>query len=95
MAVVTSLDPAAASNFENIWPVNQLFNGLVQMDDQLNVLPSIAKKFSVSKNGLDYEFILRNDVYFHDNKCFADEKGRKVIAKDFICLILPHQVQIA
>ncbi len=84
MAVVTSLDPAAASNFENIWPVNQLFNGLVQMDDQLNVLPSIAKKFSISKNGLDYEFILRNDVYFHDNKCFTNEKGRKVIAQDFI-----------
>nr|MBA3682895.1 ABC transporter substrate-binding protein [Bacteroidota bacterium] len=31
MAGVTSLDPAAAISFENIWPVNQVFNGLVQM----------------------------------------------------------------
>ncbi len=26
---LSSLDPAAAGNFENIWPVNQLFTGLV------------------------------------------------------------------
>ncbi|MBS1651520.1 MAG: ABC transporter substrate-binding protein [Bacteroidetes bacterium] len=83
-AVVTSLDPAAASSFENIWPVNQLFNGLVQMDDSLNVLPSIAQKFSVSNDGLVYTFNLRTDVYFHDNKCFNKGMGRKVVAKDFV-----------
>ena len=82
---LTSLDPATASNFENITPVNQLFNGLVQMDDKLNVIPCIANKFSVSNDGLVYTFNLRNDVYFHDNICFEkDGKGRKVIAKDFV-----------
>ena len=80
---VTSLDPAAASNFENIGPVNQLFNGLVQMDDSLNVIPCIAKQFSLSADGLCYTFQLRNDVYFHDNVCFENGKGRKVTAKDF------------
>ncbi|MDB3862606.1 hypothetical protein N9313_03440, partial [Flavobacteriaceae bacterium] len=29
---VTSLDPAFARNPQNIWPINQLFNGLVQLD---------------------------------------------------------------
>ncbi len=81
---LTSLDPAAASNFENTWPVNQLFNGLVQMDDSLNVIPCIAKSYSVSTDGLCYTFLLRNDVYFHDNACFENGKGRKVIAKDFV-----------
>lgn len=84
MAGVTSLDPATAISFENIWPVNQLFNGLVQMDDQLNVTPCIAKKFSVSEDGLTYTFNLRTDVYFHDNDCFENKKGRKVVAKDFV-----------
>lgn len=84
MNSVTSLDPAAASNFENIGPVNQLFNGLVQMDDSLNVLPAIAKQFSLSADGLCYTFNLRNDVYFHDNACFENGKGRKVTAKDFV-----------
>lgn len=82
---LASLDPASASSFESIWPVNQLFNGLVQMDDKLNVIPSIAYRFSVSNDGLIYTFNLRNDVYFHDNVCFEkDGKGRKVIAKDFV-----------
>jgi oligopeptide transport system substrate-binding protein len=81
---ITSLDPAAASNFENIGAVNQLFNGLVQMDDELNVIPCIAKRFSISNDGLTYTFNLRTDVYFHDNKVFEGGKGRKVTAKDFV-----------
>ncbi|MBI2721669.1 MAG: ABC transporter substrate-binding protein [Bacteroidetes bacterium] len=84
MAGITSLDPAAASSFENIWPVNQLFNGLLQMDDALNVIPCIAKKFSISDDGLTYTFNLRNDVYFHNSICFDNGKGRKVVAKDFV-----------
>ena len=35
MAGVSSLDPASAYNFENILAVNQLYNGLVEMDDAL------------------------------------------------------------
>lgn len=82
IAGISSLDPAAASNTENIWAVNQLFNGLVQTDDQLNVVPAIAKTYSISPDGLTYTFLLRNDVYFHDNDCFETRKGRKVVARD-------------
>lgn len=84
MAGVTGLDPATAGNVENIWPVNQLYNGLVQMDEHLNIVPCIAKRFSISNNGLTYTFNLRNDVYFHNNPCFEKGVGRKVIAKDFV-----------
>ncbi|MBA2611105.1 MAG: ABC transporter substrate-binding protein [Bacteroidetes bacterium] len=84
MAGVTSLDPAAAISFENIWPVNQVFNGLVQMDDQLNVIPCIARKFSISDDGLVYTFHLRSDVYFQDNQCFEGTRGRRVVSKDFV-----------
>jgi len=84
MAGVTSLDPAMANNLENIWAVNQLFNGLVQMNDSLRVIPCIAKQWQVSEDGLTYTFTLRDDVFFHDDKCFENEKGRKVKAKDFV-----------
>lgn len=83
MSGITSLDPAASSNFENIQAVNQLFNGLVQTDDELNVVPCIAHTFKISEDGLVYTFLLRTDVYFHDNACFDGGKGRKVTAKDF------------
>ncbi len=84
MAGVSSLDPATANNLEDIWPVNQLFNGLLQMNDSLNVMPCIAKEWYISDDGLMYTFVLRNDVFFHDNKCFDNGKGRKVIAKDVV-----------
>jgi oligopeptide transport system substrate-binding protein len=84
MSGVSSLDPAAANNFENILPVHQIFNGLLQMDDSLNPEPCVARSYSISADGRQYTFILRNDVYFHDNPCFKDGKGRKVVAADFV-----------
>jgi oligopeptide transport system substrate-binding protein len=81
---LTSLDPAAASTLENIWPVNQLYNGLVEMDDSLLVRPSIARTWTIDPGGTTYTFRLRQDVFFHDDPCFPASKGRKVNARDFL-----------
>jgi oligopeptide transport system substrate-binding protein len=81
---ITSLDPASAKRTENIWAVNQMFNGLVQLDDNLQVIPCIAKKWEVSDSGKTYTFHLRSDVYFHDHPLFPNGKGRKVVAQDFV-----------
>ncbi|MCK4360214.1 MAG: ABC transporter substrate-binding protein [Bacteroidales bacterium] len=77
---ITSLDPAFAKDQSNIWACNQLFNGLIQLNDKLEVEPCIAKYWEISDDGLCYTFYLRNDVYFHDNQVF---KHRKVTAYDF------------
>lgn len=79
-----SLDPAFAKDQGTMWADNQLYNGLVQVDSALNVRPCIAKSWNISKDGLLYEFVLRNDVFFHDNDKFPDGKGRKVTAQDFV-----------
>lgn len=84
MSGISSLDPAAAKNFENIWAVNQLFNGLVRMNDSMKVEADIAKTWEISEDGTVYTFHLRNDVFFHDNEHFPEGKGRKVVAKDFV-----------
>lgn len=83
-AGITSLDPAFAKDQANIWAVNQLFNGLVQLNTVLEIEPCIAKSWEISNNGLTYVFYLRNDVYFHDHGVFPKGKGRKVVAKDFV-----------
>jgi oligopeptide transport system substrate-binding protein len=81
---VTSLDPAFARNQNATWMVNQIFNGLVQIDSALNTMPCIAKTWQISNDGLIYTFNLRNDVHFHDDALFPDGKGRKVMASDFV-----------
>ncbi|MCX6312284.1 MAG: ABC transporter substrate-binding protein [Bacteroidetes bacterium] len=81
---VTSLDPALAGSFENNWALNQLYNGLVEMDTALEVKPCIAKTWNITDDGLEYIFHLRNDVFFHDNPQFPGGKGRVVTASDFV-----------
>ncbi|PWH10083.1 ABC transporter substrate-binding protein [Bacteroidetes bacterium SCGC AAA795-G10] len=81
---VTSLDPAFSRNPQNIWPINQLFNGLVQLNKNLNIEPEIASSWSISPDGLTYTFYLRNDVYFHESPIFGEKKTRRVEAKDFV-----------
>lgn len=80
---ISSLDPAFAKNQANIWAVNQLFNGLVQLDDSLNVQPDIAKNWFISEDGKTYTFNLRNDVKFHKHFLFEKDSVRNVKAKDF------------
>ena len=79
---ISSLDPAFSSTLRNIWPCNQIFNGLVKMDEKLNVVSDIAEKWSVSKDKKTYIFKLRNDVYFHKS-IFFKNNTRKVNAYDF------------
>ena len=62
---ISTLDPAFAKSQTIIWPVSQIFNGLVQMDEKLCIAPCIAQKWSISKDGKTYTFYLRYDVYFH------------------------------
>ncbi|MCK4854160.1 MAG: hypothetical protein KAT31_07855, partial [Bacteroidales bacterium] len=59
---IPTLDPAFARNQTIIWPVNQLFNGLVQLDEKLQVRPCIAHRWEISEDGKEYTFYLRRDV---------------------------------
>lgn len=80
---IGSLDPAFSKDNADIWATNQLFNGLVQMDDSLNVIPCIAKNWTVTDNATTYTFNLRNDVYFHKHELFGKDSTRTVTAQDF------------
>ena len=81
---VTSLDPAFARNPQNIWPINQLFNGLVQLDTELKIQPEIASSWTISEDRMTYTFKLRDDVYFHPSPLFGKSSTRTVNAADFV-----------
>jgi peptide/nickel transport system substrate-binding protein len=81
---ITSLDPAFSNYQANMWAVNQLFNGLVQMTDDLEIAPCIATSWEIDESGTVYTFNLRDDVYFHDHEKFPEGKGRRVVAADVV-----------
>lgn len=82
-AGLSSLDPAFSKDQPTMWMCHQLFNGLVQVNEKLEVIPCIAKRWVISEDGLNYIFYLRNDVYFHENELFKN-KSRSVVAQDFV-----------
>jgi len=80
---ISSLDPVYSSTLRNIWPVNQIFNGLVQLDDSLKVKPDLAKNWIISKNGLEYKFLIKKHIFYHHSKTFGRDSTRAVNASDF------------
>lgn len=81
---ISSLDPAFARTQENIRAVNQIFNGLLQLDSELKLAPAIAKNWSVDSSGKLYTFKLRRDVLFHNHPLFKNREERTVNAGDFV-----------
>lgn len=82
-ATINSLDPAFAKIRASIWVCNQIFNGLVQLDDSLNIKPDLAKSWTISADGKTYRFEIRKDVYFHKSIIFGKDSTRTVVAADF------------
>ncbi|MEE9440136.1 MAG: ABC transporter substrate-binding protein [Saprospiraceae bacterium] len=71
---ITSLDPAFAKSQNNIWATHHIFDGLVRLDDSLNVQPNIAKSWTISDDGLLYTFLLNDDVKFHNSDCIGQDR---------------------
>ena len=76
---LSSLDPAFARNFENIWAVNQLYDGLLEFDDALGLKPCVADSFTVSEDAKTYTFYIKNNINFHPE---ADGNIMPVTAED-------------
>lgn len=79
---IASLDPAFAKSQSVMWADHQIYNTLVETDDNLNIVPSLAKAWDISTDNLTFTFHLRSDVVFHDNAAFSNGKGRAMTAKD-------------
>jgi ABC-type transport system substrate-binding protein len=71
----TTLDPALIVDVPGGYISAKIFNGLVRLDENLNVIPDIAEKWEICDNGKTYVFHIKHGVFF-SNK-------REVIAYDF------------
>ncbi|MFI5186034.1 MAG: ABC transporter substrate-binding protein [Chitinophagales bacterium] len=79
---IASLDPAFAKNQSIMWAVHQLYNTLVEVDKDLNIVPSVAKSWEISDDRLLYTFHLRSDIFFQDDDAFSTGEGRRLTAQD-------------
>lgn len=74
--------PMAATNSYSANITCQMFEPLLKTDMRtMRTIPNIAKSFSISSSGTVYKFIIRQDVFFHDDDCFGGT-GRKMTVED-------------
>ncbi len=79
-----SVDPPQNNDETSSHISESLYNGLLEFDQNLNVIPCLSQIPEVSADGLTYTYHLRSDVYYHDDPCFANSKGRKFVAQDVV-----------
>ena len=81
---ISSLDPAFSSSLRNMWPCNQIYNGLVKLDKNLKIKPDIAKEWYFDEVKNEYTFFLNDNVFYHKSGIFGIDSTRKVISSDFV-----------
>ncbi len=59
--------------------VSLVYSGLMRKSSDDSLIPDLAEKYEVSKDGLTYTFTLKDDIYFHD--------GEKVSVEDVMYTI--------
>ncbi len=80
---ISNLDPPRIAKQAEILVAQQIYEQLIELDHATLVpIPELASRWEISPDGLIYTFHLRTDVFFHDNPCFPDGKGKRMTARD-------------
>lgn len=80
---VKSLYPPNITDVFSYRVSTQIYEGLFKFDQaNLNVIKCLVDDYSVDESSKVYTIKLKKGVYFHDDPCFADGKGREMTAED-------------
>jgi oligopeptide transport system substrate-binding protein len=72
----TTLDPVYLDDVYESEVVNQIFEGLLTYDNNMNLKPALADYWEISPDKMIYTFYLKQGVRFHN--------GRELTADDFV-----------
>jgi len=71
-----TLNPLQATDVVSKWAVELIFDGLVYVNDKMEMKPGLATEWSTSPDGLEWTFKLRNGVRWHDGVPFTADDVR-------------------
>ncbi|MGE4488839.1 MAG: ABC transporter substrate-binding protein, partial [Kiritimatiellales bacterium] len=85
---IQGFDPARAGDVASSMVIGRVYEGLLDyayLDRPYRVQPLLAESMpEVSDDGLTYTFKIRPGIYFQDDACFPNRKGRELCAEDFV-----------
>lgn len=82
-----SLNPVHANDTSSSRVIYQLFETLVDIDTEGEVVPNLAKSWSISDDGVVYTFRLQKGIRFHANTegdVPTENGGREVTSEDWV-----------
>lgn len=80
---LASLYPVSITNQAEALVVGQIHESLLRLDPKtLEVVPGLAEKWEISKDGKTITFHLVKGAHFQDDKCYKDGKGPEITTKD-------------
>lgn len=91
------LDPAHIKDSNSHEVCRQIYDGLVELDEEGIVVAALAHNWEISADKLTYKFFLREDIQFHTHAGGepTQNKGRKLVAADvlytFQRILAPHE----
>src|SRR5579859_5580090 len=68
---IYSFDPAIATDKYSVQAALMVFTGLVQLNDQLQVIPQLASSYKLSPDNLTYTFFLQKNLKFSDGAALS------------------------
>ncbi len=85
---MTSFDPQIAGTEDDFLICENVYEGLVRVDDKGEVTSGMAESWEVTNNGLTYTFHLKKGCKWHTNKTIEERMGEsfkpEVVADDFV-----------
>ncbi len=80
-ADTTGLDPHTQTAFASFRLLELIYEPLVNLDTDLNIVPSLAESWEFSDDGLTLTFHLRQGVKFHNGADFTSEDVKATFAR--------------
>jgi peptide/nickel transport system substrate-binding protein len=77
----STLDPITSNEMISLRITELVFNGLVGIDEKQEIVPELAERWEVSKDGRTYTFFLRQDVMWHPKE---GEDAKPFTAEDLV-----------
>ncbi|MFQ6123777.1 MAG: ABC transporter substrate-binding protein [Candidatus Heimdallarchaeota archaeon] len=65
---VMQLNPLVTTDLRTQWYEILVYDSLIAFDPDLQIVPWLAEEYTISDDGLDWTFKIRDDAYWHDGK---------------------------